>query len=81
MLRAAVWKLRRLFRRRADNGFDAEIASHVSLLAERYVSQGMPPEEAAWAARRQFGNTTLLIEERQAMPTFQTLEELWRCVR
>src|SRR5712692_10417944 len=67
MLRAALWKLRGLFRRRPDTGFDAELAAHVALLAERYASQGMAPDEAEWAARRQFGNTTLLIEDRKAM--------------
>jgi hypothetical protein len=33
---------------------------HLRLLAERYVRQGMAKIEAAQAARRQFGNATLL---------------------
>jgi len=33
---------------------------HLRLLAERYVRQGMTKIEAAQAARRQFGNATLL---------------------
>jgi hypothetical protein len=42
---------------------------HVSLLAERNRRQGMTPEAAMSAARRQFGNTTLLQEDRRAMQT------------
>src|SRR5579863_7401747 len=53
--------------RAADLDFDTEIATHVALLAERYASQGMSPAEAARAAHRQFGNTTLLKEDRRAM--------------
>ncbi len=81
MLREVVWKLRSLFRRQDDVDFQAEMATHVSLLAERYARQGMSPEEAACAARRQFGNTTLLQEDRRAMQTFPALEELWRDLR
>ena len=81
MIRAVIWKLRRLFQRGADTDFDAQIATHSALLAKRYASQGMSPEEAARAASRQFGNTTLLKEDRRAMQTFPTLEELWWDVR
>jgi putative ABC transport system permease protein len=77
MIRAFIWKLRRLFQRGVDTDFDAEIATHSALLAEHYASQGMSPEEAARAASRQFGNTTLLKEDRRAMQTFPTLEERW----
>jgi len=60
-LRALWAKLRGLFGdRRADREFDEEIETHLRLLTERYVRQGMTEAEAAWAARRQFGNTTLL---------------------
>ena len=81
MLHAVIRKLRSLLRQRRDLDFDDEIATHVALLAERYARQGMLPEEAARAARRQFGNTTLLREDRRAMQTFPALEQLWRDVR
>jgi len=81
MIRAIIRKLRRLFQRGADTDFDAEIAAHSALLAERYRSQGMSPEEAARAASRQFGNTTLLKEDWRAMQTFPALEELGWDVR
>ena len=41
---------------------DDEIETHLCLLTERYVRQGMTEAEAARAARRQFGNVTLLQE-------------------
>jgi predicted permease len=54
---------------------------HLQLLAERFVRQGMTPADAAAAARRQFGNTTLLQEHRREMQTFPSIEHLWRVVR
>ncbi len=81
MLRTIIWKLGSFFRRGADIDLDDEMATHVALLAERYASQGMSPEEAAGAARRQFGNTTSLKEDRRAMQTFPALEELSRDLR
>ena len=61
----------------ADPEFDAEMQEHLSLLTERYIRQGMTPEDAALAARRQFGNTTLLKEDRRAMQTIPAIEALW----
>jgi putative ABC transport system permease protein len=78
---AIIRKLRSRFRRRTDADFDTEIATHVALLADHYARQGMPPEEAARTARLQFGNSTLLKEERRAMQTFPALEQLWRDLR
>ena len=43
-----------------DLEFQAEMEEHVRLLAERYRRQGMTPEAAMLAARRQFGNTALV---------------------
>jgi len=64
-----------------DDGFEDEIREHVRLLTERFVAQGMSREEAALAARRQFGNTTLLQEDRRALQTLPSIETLWRDVR
>src|SRR5215510_10690232 len=62
-LRALAARLRGLFGdRRADQEFDDEIETHLRLLAERYIRQGMSKAETEWAARRQFGNVTLLKE-------------------
>jgi predicted permease len=75
-------KLRGLFGKRSgDREFDDEMRSHLRLLAERYIDQGMTPGEADSAARRQFGNTALLQQDRREMRTITSLETLWRDVR
>ena len=51
-----------------SDGFDAEIADHIDRLAEMYVEKGMDAAEARRAAQRQFGNTTLLHEDRRFPP-------------
>lgn len=61
--------------------FDDEIRAHLRLLAERFIAQGMSPEEAAATARRQFGNTTLLQEDQRELRILQPLEMLWRDMR
>jgi predicted permease len=67
-LRALAAKLRWLFiDRRANQELEDEIETHLRLLAERYVRQGMTEAEAARAARRQFGNLTLLMEANHEM--------------
>ena len=55
---------------------DDEIREHLQLLAERFAGQGMSKEEAARAARQQFGNTTLLQEERRELQTLTSIESL-----
>ena len=62
-LRVLAARFRGLFGdQRADRELDDEIKMHLRLLTERYVRQGMTEAEAARAARRQFGNLTLLQE-------------------
>ena len=75
-------KLKRLFSgRNPDFEFDDEMHQHLRLLTERYIRAGMRPGDADSAARRQFGNTTLLREERSKMQTMPSVETLWRDVR
>jgi putative ABC transport system permease protein len=77
-LRKIAERVRGIFGKRTDDlEFDAEIQEHLRLLAERYMRQGMTPENAVLAARRQFGNTTLLREERKAMLTIPAIEACW----
>src|SRR5262245_29727912 len=81
-LRILVAKLRGLFGgRRAERELEDEIEAHLRLLAERYVRQGMTEEEAAWAARRQFGNLTLLQEEHRETGGFRPIETFLQDVR
>ena len=82
MSKGAAWRrllsrARGVFDSPDDADFEREIDEHIRLLIDRYVRGGMTPEEATTAARRQFGNTTLLREERWEMQTFPTVEALW----
>jgi macrolide transport system ATP-binding/permease protein len=81
-LRALAARLRGLFGDRgADRDFDDEIETHLRLLTERYVRQGMTEAEATWAARRQFGNVTLLQEVNREMRGIRFIETLFQDAR
>jgi len=68
--------------RKRDSDFDEEVQAHLQLLAERFAAQGMSREDAAAAAaRRQFGNTTMLQEDRRELRTLTSVEDLGRDVR
>jgi len=59
-----ISRLRGLFGQgQANREFGEEVETHMELLQERLMHQGMSREDAASAARRQFGNT-VLIEQR-----------------
>src|SRR5262249_56650805 len=79
--RHAADRLRAVFGSGDDREFDAEMDEHLRQLAERYVRQGLTSEAAAFAARRQFGSTTRLREERREMQTGRALEAPWIHVR
>ncbi|HJZ95009.1 MAG TPA: permease prefix domain 1-containing protein, partial [Candidatus Solibacter sp.] len=75
-------RLLRLFsRRRLEVEFDGEIADHLALLRERFERRGMTPEEAALAARRQFGGLTQLRESHREHTGFPRLEHLAQDIR
>ena len=46
------------WRRRSTADFSNEIEAHVALEIDRLIAEGMPPDEAAHAARKAFGNLT-----------------------
>ncbi|MGC1300456.1 MAG: ABC transporter permease, partial [Alloacidobacterium sp.] len=66
---------------REDEGFDEEIREHIALLEERYTAQGMSARDAARAARRQFGNLTMLKERQRVQRGILSPAEWWRDVR
>ena len=81
-IRARLSRLSGLLGRRPhDADFDDEVELHLQLLAERYEREGMSPGQAMTAARRQFGNTTRLREDRSDLQTFPAAEHVWRAVR
>jgi putative ABC transport system permease protein len=80
--RAFTAKLRAFWGRQAhDRELDVEIQDHLQRLIEQFMAQGLSREDAARAARRQFGNITLLKEDRRALQTFPAVEAWWHDLR
>ena len=77
MLREMFSRIAGTLRRgRLEDEFDAEVEDHLNLLAGRFIRNGMPPAEAYYAARRQFGGVTQMKEqhrERRALPPVDIL--------
>ncbi|MBO0722729.1 MAG: ABC transporter permease, partial [Blastocatellia bacterium] len=81
-LRAIIAKFRGLFGdRKDDNEFADEIQAHLELLTDRYIRRGMTRDEAASAARRQFGNLTLLKDDNREMRGINFIETFMQDLR
>ena len=50
-------------RRDREKDLDRELKAHLDLEAEEQQESGLSPEEARYAGRRAFGNTTLVQED------------------
>ncbi len=61
-------------RHRLDEDARREMDAHIHLLTERYVRQGMSRSEAHTAARRQFGNASVMRQELYDMNSIGWLE-------
>jgi hypothetical protein len=81
--RTFIDKAKRLLlkRRQTDSELDDEIQNHLKLLTDQYIRRGQTPEDAAWAARRQFGNITRLQEDQRELRGFSNLEGFARDLR
>ena len=55
-----------------------EIELHIQMLTERFIRQGMDADDARAAARRQFGNATLLRERHNEQRSFSIFVTLGR---
>ncbi len=77
MLRRVLSRILGTFRRRRlDEEFDEEVRAHLDMLARRFMSQGLEPAEARYAARRQFGGVMQMkqdLRERCALPPLDVL--------
>src|ERR1700751_3142281 len=66
-----------LFRkRRIDENLDAELRTHLELLTDENIRRGMKPEEARYAARREFGGVEQakeLYREQRGLPALDML--------
>ena len=63
-----------LERSRLDEDLRLEIDAHLDSLTEHYRRQGMSPDEAYLAARRQFGNSALLRQDLREMNSVAWIE-------
>jgi hypothetical protein len=70
-LAATIWRSRH-----RENELDRELESHLELEAEEQLDSGLSPEEARYAARRAFGNTTSIREDMRAIWSMVWLERL-----
>src|ERR1700678_1559834 len=71
-----------IFRRRKFNeDLSEEIRLHIEERTGQLMCDGMSAEEAARAARRAFGNRTLLEERSREVWQWPTLESIWADVR
>ncbi|MCL4852017.1 MAG: ABC transporter permease, partial [Bryobacteraceae bacterium] len=81
-LREFRCRLRVLFRREQFHcDLEEEMRTHLEMQAEEHQADGTSAEEAEYAARRQFGNPTLLKERSRDVWRWRSLEELEQDVR
>jgi putative ABC transport system permease protein len=66
-----------LWRRRQDRELDEELRSHLQMAIADRVERGEPPEAAAAAARREFGNELLVKETVREMWGWTAIEQFW----
>src|SRR5205814_447855 len=76
-----MW-LKRLFsRRRLYGELSEEIREHLEEKIEELVAGGMTRKEAAYAARREFGNVTLIEEDSHTVWRWPSIEDFFIDVR
>src|SRR6266540_5568137 len=68
-------------RKDREQDLDREIHSDLELEAEEQQENGRSPEEARWAARRAFGNVTLVKEEVRFMWGWTLWETIFQELR
>ena len=80
---AELWRRLLFLRRRGqlERELAEEMRFHLEMRAEENVADGMTPEAALAAARRQFGNQTLLREVSREMWGFNAVETLLQDLR
>jgi predicted permease len=68
-------RLKLVFRRRQlERDLDDELKFHLAMREQKLREQGVAAEEAPYAARRQFGNATLLKETSRELWGFRSIE-------
>ncbi|HYL61088.1 MAG TPA: ABC transporter permease [Candidatus Methylomirabilis sp.] len=75
-------RIKALFKRKElERDLDEELKFHLAMREEKHRAEGIAPQEARYAARKQFGNRTNWKESTREMWTFVSLESLWQDVR
>lgn len=81
-MRVLASRLLGSFRRKHfDAGMDDDFQSHLEMLADRFMSQGMAKDEALLAAKRQFGGITQIKEQLRERDSFAFLGSFWADTR
>src|SRR6266850_520912 len=78
LFRKFTWWMRR---RRKEDELREELQFHLAEEAEERQADGLPEDQARWAARRDLGNVTLLREDTRALWTWTPLEQLAQDLR
>src|SRR5271167_1549281 len=68
-------------RKRLERDLEEELQFHLSMRAEKNRALGIGANDAKAAARRRFGNVTLVKEDCRETWTFTWMETLWQDVR
>ena len=68
-------------RKQREQDLERELYSHLELEAEEQREAGLSPEESNYAAKRAFGNTTLMKEEVRKMWEWTVIEQIWQDLR
>lgn len=81
-LRTALTRLGFVWsRQREDEHTRLEMQAHLDLLVERYIEQGLSPEEARRAARRQFGNVATTQRDVRDLNSVRLVEQAGQDLR
>ena len=81
-LREAWLKVKALaMRKRLERDLEEELQFHLAKRAEKNRALGLGAEDALVAARRRFGNVTLVKEDCRGNWTFTWIETLWQDLR
>ena len=67
--------------KKRDADLERELRSDLALEEEEQRESGLPSEEARYAARRAFGNPTLIREQTRAIWSWSGVENLLRDLR
>jgi predicted permease len=77
-----VFRLKSLFsKRKLDEEISEEVRTHVDLATEANVVAGMTPEDARYAALREFGNVASIQERTRDEHGWVWLEQCWQDLR